>query len=194
MARPRRPRRRNKFDRLVNPHSSKQEIECDMAVAPMDRLARKMDEKWGIDRLPELVSVKTVTLYGSALGRLNAALQSEDPKEVAHRAQVVMRGLAAMDREAEAAGHKPASGDYWEADIDGFHFAVLKDGLEWPTVKADRPELRTFTMREVGLALKAQYGGPLVDRVKQNFEGAEIVKIHEKPLGRKEDLEDEIPF
>ena len=51
-AQTKRPRRERKADRLMSPDATKAQIECDYAIAPMDRLALEMDRKWGIDRLP----------------------------------------------------------------------------------------------------------------------------------------------
>lgn len=191
--RPRRPHRQRKGDRLLNPDARKSEIECDYAVAPMDRLAIKMDEKWGIDRLPELVSPETAQRYGSAMARLNAALEDGDPKEVLHRAQVVMRGLASMDREAEAAGQPKASADYFETEIDGFRFAVLKDSGSWKAFKKERPDLEFFTMREIAVALKSlSLDSPMFKSVKANFPQAELLSISERSTGKV--LDDPLPF
>lgn len=193
-----RPRRRRKADRLLNPDCKKAEIECDFAIAPLDRLATQMDMLWGIDRLPELVSPGTARRYGSAMAHLNDCIAKSDPVATQAAAENCMRGLQAMDAEARAAGAEPARGDFWEYRLDAmdgkpeFHFCVMPDNAEWQTVKAKRPELTMFTMREIAIALQAQAGAPLVAEVKDAFPGAEITKIREKPnydLGG-----DEIPF
>ena len=76
-----RPRRQKKGDRLLDRAASLNEIQCDKAVAVMDRLAIQMDRRWGVDRLPELVSIETAQKYGSALAKLNAALEGNDQQE-----------------------------------------------------------------------------------------------------------------
>jgi len=50
-------KRQKKSDRILHGSQSKDDIMCDYALAPVDRLAIQMDEKWGIDVLPELVRV-----------------------------------------------------------------------------------------------------------------------------------------
>lgn len=187
-----RPRRQRKADRLTYSGASRAEIECDYTVAPMDRLATKMDRKWGIDRLPELVSVETAQKYGSAIAKLNEALEKNDPEEVKLRAQVCQRGLAAMDREATEAGQPEASAEYWEYEIDGFRFAVMKDERNWMACKDTRPDLQFFTLREIGVALKAlKIDNPVFAEVKKHFPAAEITSIAER-CGKNP--EDEIPF
>ena len=172
-----RPRRQNKSDRLITPDASADEIRCDHAVAPFDRLARTMDDRWGIDRLPELVSPETAERYGSAIAKLNAALSAGDAEETVKRAQVCMRGLKAMNDEAEAAGHKPNSGDWWECEVDGFTFAIVRDIGDWPHVKRDRPNLTIYSLREIGLIVKAAAQTPFVAATKEAFPGAEIARI-----------------
>jgi len=189
-----RPRRQKKGDRLLDRDATQNEIMCDKAVAVMDRLAIQMDERWGVDRLPELVSIETAQKYGAALAKLNAALKAGDPKEVAHRAQVCMRGLKAMNDEAEAAGQPKASADYWEYDIDGFKFAVMKDGGHWMACKDARPDLRFFTMREIGVALRAlNIDNPIFAEIKKHFPQAQIDSIAERATDR-ETLDDPIPW
>lgn len=187
-----RPRRQRKGDRLLYSGAAKAEVECDYAVAPLDRLAITMDEKWGIDRLPELVSIETAQKYGSAMAKLNAALEAGDPQEVAKRAQVCMRGLGVMDKEAIASGQSQASADYLEYEIDGFKFAIMRDKHHWKACQAERPDLRFFSLREVGVALQAlKIDNPIFAEVKKHFPAAEITSIAEKS---SRSLDDPLPF
>ena len=192
-----RPQRKGKADRLIYSGVPKAEMECDYAVAPLDRLAARMDEKWGVDRLPELVSVETARKYGSAMAKLNAAIEAHDPEETNLRAQVCMRGLAAMDREATEAGQPTASADYWECEVEGFRFAVMKDAGHWKACQAERPDLRFFSLREIGIALKAlKIDGPMFAEVKKHFPTAEITRVA-KQAATPVDFEtggDPIPF
>ena len=71
--RPSKPGRQKLEDRLISPSAASPEgIGCDMALGGLDRMAREMDRKWGVDRLPDLVSPEMAAKYGSAMGKLNA--------------------------------------------------------------------------------------------------------------------------
>ena len=71
--RPGKPGRQKLEDRLISPSAASPEgIGCDMALGGLDRMAREMDRKWGVDRLPDLVSPEMAAKYGSAMGKLNA--------------------------------------------------------------------------------------------------------------------------
>lgn len=184
----RRPRRKKLGDRLVTPDARADEISCDHAVAPFDRAARKADQTWGIDRLPELVSPATAAKYGSALAKLNAALEASQPDEVAARAAVCIRGLAAMEAEARAAGHQPMPDDFWMYEQNGDRIIIARTMTDWPLIEKMHPGVPIFSLTEVANALES-YGQTVV-AVKQHFPGSEVKSI--KPI-KKEELEDAIP-
>lgn len=187
-------KRQFKSDRLLSPGASPVEIECDYAVAPFDRATREMDLKWGVDRLPTLASPETARKFGSAMAKMNAAIEAGDPTETVARVGVCIRGLSALDQEAEAAGHAKADPSIWEYQLDGVTFAIMADGTSWPAIKAARPDLMLFTMREVALALKAtSLTAQPVQSVKDNFPAATVTRI--TPRSQLSiDLDDEIPF
>jgi hypothetical protein len=72
-SKPSKPSRQKLEDRLISPlDASLNEVACDLALGGLDRMAREMDRKWVVDRLPDLVSPEMAAKYGSAMGRLNA--------------------------------------------------------------------------------------------------------------------------
>ncbi len=191
MKKPGRQVRQKKSDRILHGNQSRDAIMCDYALAPVDRLAIEMDEKWGIDMLPELVSVETAQKYGSAVAKMNAAVEDGDVEECKLRCEVVIRGLKAMDAEAERLGAQRASTDVWEVEIEGKLFGIMKDGRAWRTIKKQRPELELLTLREVGLAyswFRDNWAGELEKAAKQSFPGAEMIDIKGKTF------DDPIPF
>ena len=172
-----RPTRQKKDDRILHKGATANEIKADLALAPFDAAVREMDRKWGVDRLPELVSPETAQRFGSAMAKLNAAIDADDPEECLTRAKVVMRGFEAMDAEAEAAGAPKASPHVIEAEIDGWRFGILPDPQHWPAVAEARPDLTLFTMREIATLLRtAQMHHPMIEAAKK-IGGAEIINI-----------------
>lgn len=170
------------------------ELRCDMAVAAFDRVARDMDRKWGIDRLPELVSQETADRYAVALSQMNAAISAGDIQLTQHKANVCIRGMSVMDQEATSLGHLPATGDFWEVQIGGFKAAILKDGCEWQAAAERRPDLKFFTLREAALAIRAYCEALPVLEAKAQFPGAEIVKADPLPASFFDAGGDQIPF
>lgn len=186
-----RPQRHNKGDRLMHSGAKPEEVACDFALGPFDTAARNMEREWGVNRLEGLVSPETAARYGSAIGKLNAAMEANDPAEVAARVGVCIRGMAAMDAEATAAGHQPITPQAVEGEVDGRPAAILIDDAAWPAYHAMRPGVRTYSMREVWNALAAY--GQSVGAVKDAFAGAEVKAVR-KPTELEQDLQDSIPF
>lgn len=188
----RHPRYQKKSDRLITPGASNLEIQCDMAILPLDTLAREMDRKYGIDALPGLVSPALAAKYGAALGHLNASIASEDPAATAAAAENCIKGLRAMDAEATRLGHKPITPDVWEYQADdGTRFGVIREVGDWPAASAARPGLTLYTLREVANALSAY--GQSVAAVKDAFPGAEVVATRTRSI-IEDYLNDELVF
>lgn len=178
----------NRFSRKPSPRdylipgsdASPVETACHMATALLDRAIRDMDRKWGIDRLPELVSPDTAAKWGDYLGRLNAAIAAVNLEAVKDITAKMLFGIGAMDREAEAANAPKADTRVFEASVDGFAFAVLFDEAAWPAVQAARPELNIVTARQVAEALKrnAEQVVAVAEAVKA---GGKVTGIRSKP-------------
>lgn len=177
-----RPQRRRKFDPLTAPDVTKEQNACHHAVAPFDRAAADMERKWGIDRLPELVSPELAARFGTAVSEMNEAMENRDAALTAQKAAACIRGLGVLDAEATAAGHQPATGSHWEYELDGWTIAVLHDDREWQTFKDQRPDLTYFTKREVALALKSWCEAHPIEKIKHHFPAATISKL---PKGEK---------
>ncbi len=147
--------RQKKGDRLIHPGVSATELRCDYAVAPLDRAAVEMDRKWGIDRLPEFVSPATAEKYGRAIAHLNAMLDAVDPERTAAAAANCIKGLAAMDAEATALGHKPITPDVWFFGDGPTRFGVIRETCDWRAAEAVAGGVRLYSMQHVANALAA---------------------------------------
>ena len=184
-----RPTRQKKDDRILHKAATANEIRADLSLAPFDKAVREMDKKWGVDRLPELVSVESAEKGGKAMAGLNGAIDAQDPDKVKFWVEVCLRGLAAMDAEAVALGRPVSDPMIWEHEYEGTVYGIIEDGREWPAAYAKRPGIAIHTMREVAVALHAHRNG-LVDAIKLSFPGAEVKAVR-RP---KADLEDDFDF
>jgi hypothetical protein len=185
-----RPERKKKHDPMLHPAASRESIECDIALAAFDRASREMDKAWGVDRLVELVSPDIAKRWGQAMADLNAAIISNDPPMVRARVDICLRGMKAMNAQAEAAGMPKADPIIWEYEYDGQVFGIIEDGRQWPAAYDKRPGLTIHTMREVAVALHSL--GQTVADVKQAFPGAEVSEVRRKD--DVVDIEDALPF
>ena len=193
-----RPQRRRKSDRITTHGSTVEEQQCDMAHAPFDHAAKASEKKWGIDRLPELVSPETAAIWGRTMANLNAALDANNPGDVIACVNSAIRGLNVMDAEATAKGHQPAQGTLsFEYKLEGeegdFHFGVMDDLAEWPHVAERYPNLECFTHREVAIALKHWIATRMLQETRKHFPKAEVTKINQ-PKVDYANGGDDIPF
>lgn len=176
MARKPRPQRPPKHDTLTCPDATAEETATHHTLAPFDRMARQMDAKWGIDRLPELVSVDLAEKFGQTMASLNEAILTR--KELPGWVGVGIRAYQALDAYAEEHGAPKADTHLFEYDLDGFKFGVMRDDAAWQAIKVSRPDIQLFTMRQVALALKAlQEGTEFLDGIQEHFPEARLTKI-----------------
>ena len=195
MMKQRRPRRQKRADRLTSPHSTETEIECDYALGPVDQVARTMDRKWGVERLPDLVSVETATKFGKAVASLNAAIDANDPEATRENANNMIRAYHALDAEAEQRGAPRACPDIWEVEVDGVAVGIMRDGTAWQEVKAQRPDLTIYSMREVAIALQAyKFSGEALRSIKEHFPAAQVKSIKPAEPVDYANGGDKIPF
>jgi hypothetical protein len=176
-------------DRVLHGASTAAQIKCDMCLGPFDQAVREMEKKWGVDRLPEIVSPDSAKKWGKAMAGLNDAIQSEDPDKVKFWVEICLRGLKAMDEEAFNSGQPISDPQIWEYEYEGQIYGIIEDGRHWPSAYAKRPNLVIFTMREVAIALHAKRNG-LVEAIKTTFPGAQISAIRD----RGQNMEDDIDF
>jgi len=173
-----RRRKTEKFDSLTAPDVSANDTMVHFAVAPLDKATRDMDRKWGVNRLPEMVTTEAAAKYGSAMAKLNAAIDAGDPAEAAARAAVCIRGLAALDKMAEELGAAKANPEVWEIEIDGLKVGIHPDMQDWPAVQAARPDLTLFSLRQVATALKAySLTADTMAKVNHYFPDATVTRI-----------------
>jgi len=183
---PLRREKTQKPDGILNPEATAAESACHFACAPFDKATGDANRKWGIDRLPGLVSTETARKYGHCVGKLSEAIQARDAPLVEQWAGVCIRGIAKLEQEAVEAGHKPASGIFWEGyaektdDHPALRFGVLADGNQWQAAKAARPDLTFFNIHEVGLALQQKLATPLVMETKKHFHTANVTRLTPK--------------
>jgi hypothetical protein len=186
-------RARRRPDKITAPETYTNPISYAIfhSVQTLDRVVVQMDQKWGVDRLPALVSAETAARFGSAKAKLDAALEANDDVEVARRCSVLARGYAAMDVEAERLGRDPMMPEAWLwRDENGKPFAFVRESAEAIAYGKANPGVAVFTMGEISrlAAIFQDETGKIGTAAKIKFPGAEIVRIDGKVPN------DDIPF
>jgi hypothetical protein len=162
------------------------------ALHRYDDVVSEVEGRWGVDRLVWVCgSSELRDRFEQQMDRLNAAIDKCDPS-IEHEVEVTLRGVAALEAAAIAAGAKPLGGDYIEGRMpDGRVIAITATGYEAGKVKRDNREMVVYSVDEVGRIIEGlNKEAPVVDAIKNAFAGAEVQSVKPVPAN----LDDEIPF
>jgi hypothetical protein len=183
--------KRNKPDDFFSPdtQNSATHHAIHNCLLPLDKIATAMENKWGPDVLPSLVSSDTASRFGSAMARLNVAISSNNPAAVAMRAEVMIKGWKKLDEEATERGHETLPPEIWTHTTEKFKLAITRTSAEAiDAAKLARLDGFVFySMEEVALILESK---TLVNQTKAVFPGATVKSVSSKNLFD----DDDIPF
>ena len=146
------------------------------ALRPLDAVAHEMEMKWGVDRLPSLVSVDMAAKFGTAQAQLDQAIDAQDSQMVVHAHAA---GNTIMDQ---------ASVWSWSHPDTGKGFAITIDTASARRAQEQCPGAKVYTLDEVCRVLGSDQHN-LVNEVKDMFPGAEVVAVK-----TTEKFNDKIPF
>ena len=183
-----------KPDRIINDEAiGNEDMEAIYhALKPLDKIAKEMEAKWGVDRLPSLVSVDMASSFGIAKAQLDQAIDAEDVAMVKQKANAMIRGWQALDAYATTS-HATiidlAAAWCWRHPESSKAFAIVRDNAAAVVVQAQWPDTTVYTLDECCRLLDSR---SLVNAVKDTFHGATVTGIVDSP-GSNE-LNDEIPF
>lgn len=163
---------------------------------PLDEVRRRMDRKWGIDRLPQLVAPELAQRFGSRVEAYDRAIAECDLETALDMARRLIAAYQHLDAAAEAAGHQTATAvGAWPVEVNGDP-AMICAPENARAVQEAFPGVTVFTTDEVGrlvgFALKELWKP--TQAVKSAFPGAEVLAMRNKPAGRRAEPADEIPF
>lgn len=164
------------------------------AVWDYDQAVRRLEDRWGVDRLPYLVGDEMRLRWWSAVDKLNAAIRSGDSGEVRKRVDICLRGLDALEQAAIGAGAKPLEVDAWETPLDDGRVlrVVRHDHMARKATEtaADGRQVIVWSLSEVGRVI-GSYGA--INAIKDMVPEASVTAVRTRtPL--EEELNDELPF
>ena len=168
-------------------------------TARLDELAATMERKWGVDRLPRLVSRQTADKFAAAQARYRDETEgycTDDRRNVLEG--MMERAWAALDAEASARGCFPLPPACYSVKVDG-HIVEIAQDQKHATVLIwwARNEGRTvavWTLEEVATVLRLH---GIAHKAKEVWPGALVTTppAEMRAGKRKADFTpDEIPF
>jgi len=160
------------------------------ALHRYDDRVNDVERKWGVDRLIWVVGGDLRDRFEAQMDKLNAAIDKME--DVEHQVDVTLRGVAALEQAAIAAGVQPLKGEWIEGNMpDGRVLAIVPNDYEVSRVKRDNREMVVYSVDEIGRLLAAWDESKTVDAVKAAFHGATVEKVKTRT---EKELNDEIPF
>mgnify|MGYP003350008410 CR=1 FL=1 len=157
------------------------------ALKPLDKLAAEMEQRWGVGRLPRLVSAETAAKFGMAMDKLKREMLLNHAEGVAQRVPIMMRGWQALEKEALANGHKPNPEGVigYKHEKQAWTIVVQDADLHAASLYAPEPEY-VVTISELLICYEQAHKA--ARKAKKAFPGSRVVRVAQKPF------DDPLPF
>jgi hypothetical protein len=164
------------------------------ALRALDEVSNNMERKWGIDRLPKLVTPELAAKFGEGKAQLDQSIKDDDLDKVRGKAAMMVRAWSALDKAATEAGQKTI--DLLDGDV--VHHRHPETGkayiFAYNTASLHRiGGERVYSFDEVCRILEAfnRQASGIVEKSKELFPAASVVRVGEVD---QDYLNDEIPF
>jgi len=181
------------IEKQMAPMGSVNHRKVQSALIEFDRAVTDIEDRWGVDRLPELVDHNLREKFYKQRERLDAAIQSDVGTEVQREAEVMLKGYKHLIKAAEVNGFAELTGEVWEAQMpDGRVLAVAKTIDEANKAARDNRDMVVYSIDEMARVLCGWEEFKLATMAKHTFPGAEVVEIRERNTEELKD--DELPF
>ena len=166
----------------------------DAALANHDRAITLMDAKWGVNVLPDLVSPETAAKFARSTSKRDLSIETGDDDAAIAAFGSVVRGLAALDAEATAAGHVPLKVDrVWVSRaVDGNPVAIVQSNTDARIAHASKrfEGYLIYSLEEIMLIISDRSLLGVLD-AKKLFPGATIEKVKPAVVWKQGD---DLPF
>lgn len=159
------------------------------ALWDYDKKIVEIEQVWGVDRLPYIVSDATRQRWWKAVEALKLAIHEGKADRVRSLVDNLIAGLDKLADEAWNLGARPLEPDQWETQMpDGRTLRLVRTWPERAYRQEKDDKAITYTLEEVARLVASL---PLLNAVKKEWPEAEVTKVRSK---LSEELNDEIPF
>jgi hypothetical protein len=157
-----------------------------LAIEALDEVARGMEVKWGVSRLPRLVAPEWSAKFHSQREKLNAAITDEASGGGWEASQAVIAQATRMqsawlklDQVATEAGAEPIAPKRIEGRLPDGRLLVVVDGPEsaWAVAHEDRAAV-VWSIEEICRVL---WNFELVNEAKRVWPGARVEQVRVDP-------------
>jgi hypothetical protein len=156
-------------------------------TAGVDAVAVEMESRWGVGRLPLLVSDELREKFSRQLRRFDQAIVSNDIERIRQTGAATKRAWQALDQAATEAGQQQLQPDAWEVRLaDGRVVAICRTNADAHAEVRSGRHLEVWTIDEIA---RIMFAFPGLGTAKQTFPGATVESVRSRHVS--EPVEDE---
>ena len=165
-------------------------------VTKVDDVAKAMEAKWGVGRLPRLVEPDLAARFECQLEIWNEVIWDDKAmvSRVRETAEATIRGWRTLDQAATAAGQPVLEPKIWEIPLQDGTVAALVQTIEEAYKVASTQSGRYMSVWTTDEVAKVVSHHPEIIQVKQTFPGAKVTQIRSRVPRDEAELNDPIPF
>lgn len=154
-----------------------------IALERLDEVASSMERRWGVDRLPRLVSVDLAEKFHRQVEKLNQAITEEatggSMANVEYEAGRMLNAWVALDAAAVAGGGQPIVPKWFEAALpDGRLLIVCDDPAGAHKLAGDNRMATVWSMDEI---VRVLWQFEMVNDAKVVWPGAKVEQVRVDP-------------
>jgi len=152
----------------------------------LDRCLVEVESRWGVDRLPKLVTQTMADKWQRQMDKINAAIQSCDLTTFPELVTGAIRGCGVMEAEAKALGHAPHDAPLcWTvATPKGNTLAIVRHAKDAMLMQGFGDDVLIWTIDELAALVDGQI---LVDRLETRK--AESIPLPDFDFTKGDDVE-----
>lgn len=181
-------------DPIMNRVGTADEAAWRTIMLPVDKRVSEIEKQWGcLERLIENVEPEIASRFGSAWFKLDAAILDGAPEDVQERAEIILRGLDALERNASERGAKPFP-DVWGIAVDGVEYLICQRTKDVRAVQADAEGVQVWSLEELIRVAVSSQAGAYAQIAKGLFPEATVTAVREREFTSQPMEQDQIPF
>ena len=156
-------------------------------VQKIDEVSKDYEARWGVERLPELVSHQTKNKWDTQWKKLQNAIDQKNLHDVATQTMGCIRAWDFLEKEAIKNGHKQKAPDYYEArhPDSGNVYRICTNNNN--ASQSFEKNVYVYTMEEVVRILESSH---FINKTKKLFQGAKLTSIEKAEYNYEDDISD----
>ncbi len=153
----------------------------------VDAVAVEMESRWGVGRLPLLVSDELREKFTRQLRRLDQAIVANDVERIRQSGAATKRAWLALDQAATETGQQQLQPNAWEVRLaDGRVVALCRTNAEAHAEVRSGRHLEVWTIDEIA---RIMFAFPGLGTAKQVFPGATVESVRSRRVGEPDEEE-----